>query len=244
MDTKRVVIVDDHALIRQSLVSLLGSDGGFEVVGEAGDGMEAIRCVENHKPDLVLLDLAMRGINGMQAIREIKRRFPEVKILVLTVHKSEDYVLEAFQSGADGYCLKDATFEELQIAMKGVLSGQSYMSPGISGRALGACLEGKKNPMPASSLDSLTEREKTVLKLISEGYTNKAIAAYLSISVKTVDKHRSNLMKKLDLHNASALTAYAIDKGIATSVHECRPCEVDPPLSQNEIDVKRPDLLK
>lgn len=244
MDTKKVVIVDDHALIRQGLRSLLSSDDAFEVVSEAGDGMEAIRCVENHKPDLVLLDLAMRGIDGVQAIREIKRRFPEVKILVLTSRKSEDYVLEAIQSGADGYCLKDATYEELQIAMKSVLSGQSYLSPAISEKVLKVYLEGTKSPKPASSFDSLTERERTVLKLISEGYTNKAIADYLSISVKTVDKHRSNLMKKLDLHNASALTAYAIDKGIATSVHECRPREEDASPSQDEVGAKQPGLPK
>jgi two-component system response regulator NreC len=160
------------------------------------------------------LDIAMPGTDGTQAIQEIKRRFPHVKILVLTTHKSEDYVLEAFQSGADGYCLKDVTYAGLLAAIESVLAGRSYVSPGISENILEGYSRERKSLKHASRWDALTQREKTVLKLISEGHTNKKIADYLNISVKTVDKHRSNLMKKLDLHNASALTAYAIERGL------------------------------
>jgi DNA-binding NarL/FixJ family response regulator len=216
MERKKVVIVDDHTMLSEGLRSLLVSNGGFEVVGEAANGAEIVQCVQNHKPDLVLVDIATPKIDGPQAIKEIKRRFPEVKILVLTVHKSADYVLEAFQSGANGYCLKNATYADLVAAMKSVLSGKPCVCPGVPERVLEEYLEGGKNlkPKPVSPWDTLTQREKGVLKLISEGYTNKQIAGYLGISAKTVDKHRSNLMRKLDLHKASALTAYAIERGL------------------------------
>jgi DNA-binding NarL/FixJ family response regulator len=136
--------------------------------------------------------------------------------LVLTVHESEEYILEVFKSGADGYCLKDASHSELLVAIKSVLSGKRFISPGISGKVLGGYLDDSETLKSSSSWDSLTQREREILKLVGEGYKNKEIADYLCISAKTVEKHRSNIMEKLDLHTASALTAYAIKKGLVT----------------------------
>jgi DNA-binding NarL/FixJ family response regulator len=217
MEEKRqIVIAEDHTILREGLRSLLSAEEDLEVMAEAEDGLEAIRCAENLMPDLILLDLAMPRMSGVEAVTEIKRRAPETKILVLTVHKSEEYVLTAFQSGADGYCLKDATHAELMTAIRSVLSGRRYVSPGIADKVLEGYLEGKKTIKASSSWDSLTQREREILKLIGEGHKNKDIAEYLSISLKTVEKHRSNLMAKLDLHSTSALTRYAIEKGLVT----------------------------
>ena len=213
-EKKRIVIAEDSTIMRQGLKSLVTADSEFEVVGEAQDGLEAIRCVRNCKPDLVLLDLAMPKLTGLAAIEEIKRVTPNTKILTLTVHDEEEYVLETFRSGADGYCLKDADHAELLMAIKSVLAGRPYFSPGVSEKVLEGYLEGRKKLKTQTSWDTLTSREKQVLKLVGEGHKNKEISQYLCISPKTVEKHRANIMKKLDLHTASALTAYAIEKGL------------------------------
>ena len=210
----RIVIAEDHTILREGLRALLSSSPNFEIVGEAGDGMAAIRCVENIRPDLILMDLSMPRMNGMDAIREIKSRFPETKILVLTIHKTEEYVLLALQSGADAYVLKDASHAELMIAIKSVLGGKPYLSPGISEKVIVGYLEGRKTLKSKSAWETLTRREREILKLIAEGYKNKEIADFLCISVKTVETHRANLMKKLDLHSGSALTAFAMEKGL------------------------------
>jgi DNA-binding NarL/FixJ family response regulator len=211
---RRIVIAEDHVILRQGLKSLMDAHEDLEVVCEAGDGLEAIRAVEQEEPDLLLLDLNMPRMDGVSAIRDIKKRFPETKIIVLTMHQNEEYILEAFQCGADGYCLKASSHDELMIAIRHVLSGQSYVSPEISGKVLEGYLEGQKTLKEKTSWDTLTPREREVLKLVGEGYQNKKIADYLCISVKTVEKHRANIMQKLDLHTASALTAYAIEKGL------------------------------
>jgi DNA-binding NarL/FixJ family response regulator len=212
---KKVILVEDHTILREGLRALLAAHEEFEVIDEAEDGLQAMRCLEKNEADLVLLDLVMPRMNGIPVVKEIKRRWPDTRILVLTVHKSEEYILEALQAGVDGYCLKDATHAELITAMRSVLEGKSYLSPGISGKICEWFLQGRKPPEEnCSSWHSLTEREREVLKLIGEGYMNKEISNYLCISVKTVEKHRSNLMKKLDLHNASSLTAYAIERGL------------------------------
>ncbi len=210
--TKNIVLAEDHRLLREGLKALLQTEKDLQIIGEAENGLEAIRCVEKHAPDLILLDLSMPKMSGISVIKEIKSRFPEVKILALTIHESDQYVLEAFQSGTDGYCLKDASRDELLIAIKSVLNGKTYISPGISEGIMVGYLEGKKIIKGSTAWDSITQREKDVLKLIGEGYRNKEIADFLNISVKTVEKHRANVMKKLDLHNVSALTAYAIEK--------------------------------
>jgi len=216
VEKKKIVIAEDQKILREGLKSLLSSSEDIEVIGEAEDGLDAVRCVEKFSPELLLLDLSMPKMSGISAIKEIKSQFTETKILVLTVHESEEYILEVFNSGADGYCLKDASHFELMVAIKSVLSGKRYISPGISGKVLEGYLGDRGTLKSNSSWDSLTQREREILKLVGEGYKNKEIADYLCISAKTVEKHRSNIMEKLDLHTASALTAYAIKKGLVT----------------------------
>jgi DNA-binding NarL/FixJ family response regulator len=212
----RIVIAEDHTILREGLRSLLSSDPNFEIVGEAEDGREAIRCVEKLKPDLILTDLSMPRMNGMEAIKEIRRISPVTKILVLTVHKTEEYILATFRAGANGYLLKDSTHAELVMAVKKVLSGKQYISPEISAKVIEGYLEGKKTLKSQTSWETLTQREREILKLIAEGYKNKEIADDLCISVKTVEKHRANLMEKLNLHNVQALTTYAIEEGLVS----------------------------
>jgi two-component system response regulator NreC len=212
----RIVLAEDHTILREGLRSLLSSNPIFEIVGEAEDGREAIRCVEKFKPDLILTDLSMPRMNGMEAIKEIKKESPATKVLVLTVHRAEEYILAAFRAGADGYLLKDSTHSELVMAVKKVLSGKPYISPEISEKVIEGYLEGKKTLKSRTSWETLTQREREILKLIAEGYKNKQIADDLCISVKTVEKHRANLMEKLDLHNIQALTTFAIEKGIVS----------------------------
>jgi DNA-binding NarL/FixJ family response regulator len=168
-------------------------------------------------PDLVLMDLSMPGMNGIEAMLDIKRRNPGTRILVLTVHKADEYIHESLRAGADGYILKDATHDELQIAIRSVLKGKTYLSPDISDRVIHGFLGSGRVSEASSGWDALTHREREVLKLVAEGHPNKYIANYLCLSIKTVEKHRSNLMKKLDLHNASMLTSYAIEKGLVTA---------------------------
>ena len=201
--------------MREGLRALLSLDPNIEIVGETGNGHDAIRLVAACKPSLVLMDLSMPDMNGMEATREIKRRNPEVRIIVLTVHKTEEYVRATLQAGANGYVLKDATHAELKLAVKSVLEGKIYLSPGISDLIIGGFLDGGV-VNTKSAWDTLTHRERVVLKLIAEGRQNKKIADHLCISVKTVEKHRSNLMKKLNLHNTAAITAFAIEKQLVT----------------------------
>ncbi len=212
----RIVLADDHTILREGLRALLSADPDFEIIGEAGDGREAVRCVEKMGPDLLLMDLSMPRMSGMDAISEIKKRYPETKIIALTVHKTEEYLLSTLQAGVDGYVLKDATHDELVMAIHNVMAGKRYLSPGISEKVIEGYLDGKEDSLAASSWQKLSQREREVLKLIAEGYKNKEIAEDLCISLKTVEKHRANLMKKLDLHNAAALTVYAVDKGLVS----------------------------
>ncbi len=219
MSNKRqtIVIAEDYTILREGLRALISSNPDFEVVAEAGDGQEAIKCVEKLKPDLVLMDLSMPRMDGMDAIREIRKQIPKTKIVVLTIHKTEEHVFAAFKAGADGYVLKDATYDELIMAVKNVLGGKRYLSPGISEKVLQGYLQGRKTVRHQTPWGTITQREREVLKLIAEGYQNKQIAEDLCISVKTVEKHRANLMEKLDLHNAQALTALAIEKGLVSN---------------------------
>ena len=212
----RIVLADDHTILREGLRSLLSADPNFDIVGEAEDGREAVRCVEKLEPNLLLMDLSMPRMSGMDAISEIKKRYSETKIIALTVHKTEEYLLTTLQAGVDGYVLKDATHDELVMAIHNVMAGKRYLSPGISGKVIEGYLEGKEDSLSGSSWQKLSQREREVLKLIAEGYKNKEIAEDLCISLKTVEKHRANLMKKLDLHNAAGLTVYAVDKGLVS----------------------------
>ena len=216
-EKKRVLIVEDHTLLRAGLRALLSQDPDIEIVGEADNGHDAVRLIGSLSPHLVLTDLSMPGMNGIEAIVDIKRRYPGVHVLVLTVHKTDEYIHESLRAGADGYILKDASHDELRIAIRSVLNGKTYLSPDISAKVINGYLGTDKANTPSSPWDTLTHREREVLKLVAEGHPNKYIADYFCLSVKTVEKHRSNLMKKLDLHNASTLTAYAIEKGLITT---------------------------
>ena len=215
-EKKRIFLTEDHAILRAGLKALLESNASYEVVGEADNGLDAIRYVAETNPDLVLMDLNMPGLSGVEAIRKIRERHPEMKVLVLTMHNSEEYVLASLEAGANGYVLKDTGHAELMNAAGQVLDGKTYLSPDIADKVVNSYLTTKKRVAPTTQWDMLTPREKQVLKLIAEGNSNKDMSAYLCISVKTVEKHRANLMKKLDLHNVSALTAYAIDKGLVS----------------------------
>jgi DNA-binding NarL/FixJ family response regulator len=215
-ETKKIIIAEDHRLFREGIRALLEANADFEIVCEAENGLEAIRSARKHKADLMILDLSMPKLGGISAIKEIKRQYPEIKILVLTIHQSDQYVLETFEAGADGYCLKDAGRNELRMAVDSVLCGNTYLSPGISEQVMEGYIEGRKKLKTKTTWDTITQREREVLKLLGEGYQNKEIAELLHISVKTVEKHRANIMGKLDLHNAAALTAYAIEKGLVT----------------------------
>jgi len=210
---KRIVIAEDHTILRDGLKALISQDPDLEIVGEACDGLDAIRVICEFKPDLALMDLSMPKISGIDAIREIKRCCPETKILVLTVHKTEEYVIASLKAGANGYLLKESTHHELLHAINHVLQGKPYLSPGISDTIISGYLAGRRDEVH-TLLDTLTNREKEVLKLVAEGYKNKEIGEYLFISVKTVEKHRDNIMKKLNLHSASALTSFAIEHGL------------------------------
>lgn len=211
---QRIFIVDDHTLLRAGLRALLSQDPDIEVVGEADNGHDALRDIPVLAPHLVLMDISMRGINGIETIVDIKRRNPDARVLVLTIHKADEYILASLRAGADGYMLKDATHDELRVAMRSILNGKTYLSPDISGKVIHGYLGTGRSENVGSSWDTLTHREREVLKLIAEGHPNKYISDYFCLSIKTVEKHRSNLMKKLDLHNASMLTSYAIEKGL------------------------------
>jgi DNA-binding NarL/FixJ family response regulator len=213
-ERKKILIAEDHTILREGLKALLLTSKDLEIVGEADDGRKAVQLAERLFPDLVLMDLSMPRMDGMEAIREIKKRWPRIKVLALTVHKTEEYVLSTLRAGVDGYLLKDATHQEMMTAIRSVLGGKRYLSPGVSEKVIEGYLGGKEPAKTLTTWESLTSRERETLKLIGEGYKNKDIAALLGISPKTVEKHRANLMEKLNLHNTSELTAYAIEKGL------------------------------
>jgi DNA-binding NarL/FixJ family response regulator len=209
-----VFLADDHVLVRQGLKALINDCGNLEVVGEAGDGQEAIRSLIKLEPDLLILDVNMPKMGGLSVVKEIKKALINLKIIILTVSNDEQIIIDAFRSGVDGYCLKYSTFDELSMAMKAVLSGKRYISPEISEEILTGFINGGLRIREKSAWDSLTQREKEILKLVGEGYKSKEMSDYLCISVKTVEKHRANMMKKLNVHTASGLAAYASAKGL------------------------------
>lgn len=214
----RVVVVDDHAIMRDGLSALLGSEPDLEVVGTAADGREAIDAVRAHTPDIVLIDLTMPRTDGASAIRDIKRRFPRVRVVVLTLHRDDRHIRAALHAGADAYVLKDDGRVELLAAIRNVANGKRYLSPTICGSVMSGYVsaepETEVSKPQSPSWEVLTEREREVMKLVAEGRKTREIADYLSLSTKTVEKHRTNLMRKLDLHSVSAVTAYAISNGL------------------------------
>jgi DNA-binding NarL/FixJ family response regulator len=213
-DNLRVVLVEDHPIFREGLRALVASSLGYEVVGEAEDGLQAIDLCRDCKPDLVLMDLSLPNMNGIEAAGRIKGFCPKTIILAVTVHMDDEYIAAAFQAGVDGYVLKDAKRPEIIAAIQTVVSGRPYLSPGVSEKVIRGFVKGSTGKPGSESSSPLTPRELEVLKLVAEGHTNRAIADQLFISVKTVEKHRSSLMAKLGLHNPQALTAYALEKGL------------------------------
>jgi len=213
VDTQyRIVIVEDHPIFRDGLKSLLSSATDFVVVGEAKDGEEAVRVVKELQPHLVLMDLSLPSMSGVEAIAEVKRLLPATRILAITVHADEEYIKAALKAGADGYILKDAKRAEVLSAIRSVLAGKFYLAPGVSYTLIHRFVREMESTEEDRTETLLTRREQEVLKLIAKGNTNKAVAEQLFLSVKTVERHRANIMSKLDLHSPQALTAYAIKK--------------------------------
>ena len=211
----KILIVDDHALMRNGLEAMLASEPGFEVIGVASDGMTAMRSASELQPDIILMDLTMPRTSGMDAIVQIKRQHPAIKIIALTFHKEDQYIHAALEAGADAYVLKDDSRHELFSALANVISGKNYLSPSIVDKVVAGYLSGgdSSSTSTQASWEVLTRREREVIKLIAEGKRTKEIATYLSLSPKTIEKHRTNLMRKLDLHNVSEVTVYAIKNG-------------------------------
>jgi DNA-binding NarL/FixJ family response regulator len=210
----RVLLVDDNNLFRQGLSALISANDEFSVIAELRGGKEAVQASLNDKPDVVVMDIMLAGVNGLETVTQIKRRQPQVKIVMLTAFKTEDYVREALRVGADGYVLKDATIDELFMALRCVSQGKKYLSPDVSGHVVQSFLNPQANGAKASRLEMLTPRERSILQLIAEGRTNRTAAEFLSVSPKTVEKHRATLMHKLGLRNAAELTLVALELGL------------------------------
>lgn len=209
-----VLIVDDHTILRQGLRAILESHDGFRVAGEAENGREAVRKATELKPDIVLMDIAMPVLNGLEATRQIKKLLPETKVLALTMYYDEEYVFQILKAGASGYLVKETAAGELMQAMRSVYGGTPFFSPVISRKIMESYLREDSEKGAPSEAVKLTSREKEVLQLIAEGYTNNEIAGLMGISVKTVETHRAHIMSKLDIHDVAGLIKYAIKKGI------------------------------
>jgi DNA-binding NarL/FixJ family response regulator len=207
----RVVLADDHALVRAGIRALLDRMPDVEVVGEAGEGSEAVAQVAATRPDVLLADVAMPGMGGLEAAERLRREFPDVRVVMLSMHANEEYVLQALRAGASGYLLKDAASVELDLALRAAVADQTYLSPAISRQMIDSYMTrvgGGAAPEP------LTPRQREILRLIAEGKSTKEIAFALEISVKTVETHRAQLMDRLDIHDVAGLVKYAIRAGI------------------------------
>ncbi|HET6615082.1 MAG TPA: response regulator transcription factor [Dehalococcoidia bacterium] len=211
----KVLIVDDHAVLRQALRMLLENQQEVEVVGDAANGREALDAVEKLHPDVVLMDMVMPGLTGLEATRQIRRRAPKAKVLILTGYMEDEQILAALRAGASGYVVKKSDVDELLLGIQSVHRGNTYFSSAISdGDAVQDYLWQAKKPEAKSGYDLLTSREREVLQLIAEGYSNQRIANELFISVKTVEAHKAHIMSKLHAQNRTDLIRYAIRKGI------------------------------
>ena len=208
----RVLLADDHTLVRAGICSLIKNMEGTEVIAEAGDGREALRLVRTHRPDVVLMDVAMPGLNGLEATARIAKKFPHVRVIILSMHINEEYVLQALRAGAAGYLVKGADAAELEIAIRAVARGETYLSPTVSKHVVTDYIQ--RISGETTSLELLTPRQREVLQLIAEGYSTKKIAHTLKISVKTVETHRMQLMERLDIHDIAGLVRYAIRVGL------------------------------
>lgn len=210
----RTFLAEDHTIVRKAIRALLEREPGIEVVGEASTGFETVSQCEILKPDIVLMDISMPDMNGVEATRQIIRAEPKTKVVVLSVHKEQQYIFPALRAGARGYVLKDDIVEDLLVAINVVAKGNSFFSPTIQDHLLRDYIRTGEDVQQALKPDPLTPREKQILQLIAEEHTNKRIAVKLNISLKTVQAHRTNIMEKLDIHSAAGLTKYAIATGL------------------------------
>ena len=209
----RLVVVDDHTLMRQGIVGLMNAEPGIEVVGEAGTAVDAIALVAEKEPDLALLDIGLPDISGLELAAQVRTQFPNVRVLMVTMHDREDYLFQALQAGASGYVLKGADVDDLVSAVHTVSRGDIYIYPTLTGNLVRDYL--RRGPDAGQTpFDGLSEREQSVLRLIADGMTSAQIAEELHLSPHTVQSHRDHIMTKLDLHSTVALTKYAIRKGI------------------------------
>jgi DNA-binding NarL/FixJ family response regulator len=212
MKSVRVLLADDHKLFRAGIRALLGPSGDIEVVAEAVDGREALRAVAQHRPDVVLMDIMMPGLNGLDAASRVARAFPLARVVVLSMNADEDSVLSALRAGVHGYLVKTADPAELELAIRAAARGERFLSAAISQHVVSACLG--RVDREASSLERLTPRQREVLQLVAEGNSTKEIAQALEISAKTAEAYRGELMKALDIHDVASLTRYAIRAGL------------------------------
>ena len=214
MTAIRVAVVDDHTLMRQGTVGLLGSQPDIEIAGEADSGRAALELVAEAEPDVVLMDIAMPGMSGLDATREIRQRFPSVNVVIVTMHERDDYFFEALRAGASGYVLKGADIEELLSAVRAAYRGEVYLQPAASKALVADYLARAAKGEDRDRYDGLTDREREILRLLAQGLTTREIAAELVISPHTVQSHRDRIMSKLDLHTKAALVRYAVDRGL------------------------------
>jgi two-component system response regulator NreC len=210
----RVLVVDDHTILRVGLRMMLNAQPDIEVVGEASDGNQAVTEALRLVPDVILMDIAMPDCNGIEATRQVKRVQPETRVLVLTMHENEEYLFQTLRAGASGYILKEAADTELITAIHAVSGGRFYLSPSAQSIMVGDYLQRVRSGEEHDSYNALTEREREILKLVAEGYTNNQIAERLTISPKTVDTHRTHVMDKLNLHSRAELVKYAMRRGL------------------------------
>ncbi len=214
MNKIRVILAEDHTIVRQGLRSLLEQSDDIEVIAEAEDGREAVNKTEQLKPDIVLMDISMPILNGIEATRQIKKKFPDIKVLILTMHTTEEYISQILHAGASGYLVKKSAHHELLSAIKAIQKGNSYLSPLVSKKVVDQYLQKTQDDIKQDRYEKLTTREREVIQLIAEGKANKEIAERLYLSVKTVETHKAHLMEKLNLHTTTDLIKYAIQKGI------------------------------
>ena len=213
MQRTKVILADDHQIVRQGLRALLESEPDMDVVGEVAEGLTVADMVTRLNPDVLVLDLMMPGLNGLEVARQVNQRSPNVRIIVLSMHANEAYVLEALRNGASGYVLKESSTETLVTAIRTTMEGRRYLCAPLSEMAMEAFLQ-KAQSVAVDPYDSLTGREREVLQLAAEGHTNTAIAERLSISPRTAEVHRARIMEKLQLTNQTGLIKYAIRKGL------------------------------
>lgn len=214
MKNLRVLLADDHTVVRKGLRLLLESNDGMVVVADAADGREAVTLAERHSPDVVVMDVAMPGLNGIEAARQITSKLPGTAVVFLSMHSDESYVLKALKAGARGYLLKDSAEYDLINAVKAVSEGKAFFSPAISKMLVDDYMRQMRERAVEDSFDLLTTREREVLQLLAEGKNNKEVASILGLSLYTVETHRSNIFQKLNLHSGAELILYAIRKGV------------------------------